>query len=148
MRRSPRRRQGLGRTTGLSFAEIMVAIVLLALVLVPVFTLFNRGAEGTRQTWDEAVAHGLATGLLQEAKGWPFADPRLAAGSQDMPVSRTVYDPSAQDPRFRRTLTVSDFPATAGVPYAYKVLVVEVAWSTYGIERRIHLSGLLFQVKR
>ncbi len=132
---------------GFSLIEVALGILLLGIVFLPLFMLFRQGAAGTIQTRDEVAAYGLAADVLHVARGLPFDDPLLAPGQRDVPVLAPLGG-SAPDPRFGRSLTVTEGQATGDrVPYRYKVLVARVAWESGGVTRAIRLTGLVFRGK-
>lgn len=127
--------------------EVALGILLLGIAVLPLFTLFRQGTTGTVQTRDEVVAYGLAADVLHLARGLPFDDPLLAPGQREVPALAQVAG-SATDPRFGRSLAVTEGQATGDrVPYRYKVLVARVAWESGGVARAIRLTGLVFRGK-
>jgi hypothetical protein len=122
-----------------------MAVLVLAIAVLPVFLSFRQGTTGTIQTRDEVVAFGLAADLLSALQGLGF-DQVAAASPQALIESWATTRQLAPDPKFQPTLTVTDIPPPAPhVPYQYKVLVVEIAWTSQGVRRSVKMSGLLFK---
>ena len=59
---------------GLSLIEILVAVLVFALGLLPVFDLFRRSIQTYQFGRDEVVAGALAHELIDQIRGMPFGD--------------------------------------------------------------------------
>ncbi len=130
---------------GFSFTEIAIALLVLAVAVVPVFLSFRQGTTGTIQTRDEVAAYALAADVLSylQGKGFDLVDGQPASALVAEAAAARVLPP---DPRFTPTLTVTEVPPPApNVPFQYKILVVGVAWTSGGVSRSVKMSGLLFR---
>ncbi|HEY9069563.1 MAG TPA: prepilin-type N-terminal cleavage/methylation domain-containing protein [Candidatus Ozemobacteraceae bacterium] len=134
-----------------TITEVMIAILIVAACLVPIFFVFSKGSAGTIQTRDEVLAYNYATELLDYALLQPFDSPFLQPGI-DRDANELEVTPSAgaafklhMEPRFQRKLSVKTPSVPASVPFAYKVLIAEVSWANSNIKRRISMTGMLYR---
>lgn len=130
---------------GMSFVEVMIAVFVLAAGLLPAFYVFSKGNLGTMMTRDEILAQTYASELV---------DYGLALGYDRFPPEEFQHREMSEIPggapieiRFHRFLTVVDrvlAPGNADWPLGYRILQVEVAWNSAGVEQKFALTGLLF----
>ncbi|MBF0545870.1 MAG: hypothetical protein HQM08_15610 [Candidatus Riflebacteria bacterium] len=148
------KQSGLGRFSekkALSFVEIMIAVLLLGLMIVPISNFFNRGTTGTIQTRDEVLAYHYADELLAWLQSKNYDDLELApATSKSVPtITLTSGGLSIQDSietdRFTRSVTIKEITIGSNWPYIYKVLGVEVAWKSGNVARKIHMSSMVYK---
>lgn len=139
----------LAETSGFSFIEVMIAICVLGIGLIPVFVVFSRGSQGTIMTRDETHAHLLASEMLDCAIAMGYDHPALeaAGGTVEIPEASLPYV-GPGSPRFSRALTVQEIFPTGGIgdwPMAYKVLIAKVQWETSGVKSSFNLTSLLYK---
>lgn len=133
------------RKRGFSFTEIAIALLILAIGLIPVFYVFSRGSAGTVLAREEITAHQLAGEMIDAATLLGYDDARLADGQLD---GTQLPNVSPDDPRFQRTLLVTDVRPAGGWkdwPVAYKILTARVSWDNSGVVRTFTLTGLLYK---
>ena len=73
---------------GLTLVEVLVAVVLLAILLIPAINALQTGIVGTEVHGDVAASHYRLTSRLEELLAEPFtdlSDAAVAAGSATMP---------------------------------------------------------------
>jgi hypothetical protein len=132
---------------GLSLAEILVAVCVLAVGLTAAATGLRYAAAGVDLGHGETTATFLADARLERLRGLALAEwghPLLAAGT-----SREEYGTIAGAPRFRRETTVWDRggagcadPSPPTV--TCKTVRVAVSWRpASGGERRVELATVL-----
>jgi len=133
--------------TAFSLPEVLIAIVLLALAAVSIFSMFSQARTGTIQIREEVNAISYATTILNYARALPFDDPFLRP-VQDKKIDELVAtgDAMAQqqlkiEPQYECLFSVSlHEPAESN--YAFKVIKTEVYWaSAGGIKRKTVLTG-------
>lgn len=126
----------------------MIAVLVVAACLSPIFFIFSKGAAGTQQTRDEVLAYNYATELLDYALSKPFDSPFLTVGTRDAnalevtPANGAAFTLKTDD-RFERKLSVISPSVPTTVPFIYKVLVAEVAWKTAQVRRSISMSCMM-----
>ncbi len=57
---------------GFTMIELLVAVVILSVALVPLLGLFVQGRTVSSESWDQVTAVSLAQGKIEELKGMPF----------------------------------------------------------------------------
>lgn len=85
--------------TGLSYIEVLVATLLIAIALVPMMESLQPGLQGVQIHRDQAEVHYSLTGKLEEVLAQPFDDldsAATAAGNYTIPTSYS--DPAATVP--------------------------------------------------
>lgn len=132
---------------GLSFVEIVVALFVLVVALVPVFRVFSQGTMGTMMTHDEVLAHQYAGEMLAwaQARGFDGLDVDEFRHPKVMPE---VEGSSPIDSRFRRTFSVLLKQPVGGLsdwPMEYKILKTEIHWESSGVDQAFVLTGLVFK---
>ncbi len=135
---------------GLGIPEIAVALLIVGLAMVPIYSMISHGSSGTIQTSQEMQAFVYANNLLEAAKaatdfdGDPLLQP---CQSREIPEILGTHsrrlEPTPMNRRFQRFLTIAEEQA-AGFPYRYKTLMVEVRWDGPGGGKNLKLSGLVF----
>ncbi len=134
------------RPAGISLVEVLIALFVLVIGILPAFHVLSQGTMGTTMTRDEILAHAYAT----EAIDWGYAkgfDAMTAAAftERDLPA---VDGGTPIDPRFRRVLTVVERTPDRGIadwPLEYRILQARVTWTTAGIDQVFVQTGLLFR---
>ncbi|HNW36967.1 MAG TPA: hypothetical protein PKM25_18655 [Candidatus Ozemobacteraceae bacterium] len=137
--------------TAFTITEVMIAVLVVAACLAPIFFIFSKGSAGTIQTRDEVLAYNYATELLDYALTKPYDSPFLLPG-QDHNANELEVTPSTGaafklgiEPRFQRRLSVLMPVVPASVPFVYKVLVAEVSWATATVKRRVSMTGMMYR---
>lgn len=134
------------RRRGLSYIEVIIAVFVLAVGLLPAFSVFSRGNQGTMMTRDEILAQTYCSELIDYAQALGFDD--LSPEAFDHREMDTIPGGSLIDGRFHRFLTVVDkvlAPGNADWPVGYRILQVEVTWTSSGVEQKFALTGLVFK---
>lgn len=133
--------------------EVLMAVIVLGLAMIPLFTVFSKGSAGTVQTRDEVTGTGYVTELLACAQSLsyddPFLAPKIRQACQALPLPAVGGETlnKAIDSKFNRFFTVTEIAGGADVPYSYKVLVAEVNWKSSGISRSLQMSGMVYKGK-
>jgi len=136
--------------TAFTITEIMIAVLVVAACLVPIFFIFSKGSAGTIQTRDEVLAYNYATELLDYALSKSYDSPFLQPGDRDAneldvtPTTGAAFK-LVIEPRFQRKLSVLSPVVPTSVPFNYKVLVAEVSWATSNVKRRVSMTGMMYR---
>lgn len=103
---------------GISLLELLLALVVLSVGLLPVFDLLRRSGEAYRFSRDEVVAIHLAGEVVDQLAGMPFsqlptlADRPLGEAEQGMLLVpgriETRLELSALPPGYERVLTIAE----------------------------------------
>ena len=84
---------------GLSYIEVLVATLLIAVALVPMMEALGPGLQGAQIHRDHAEVHYALTGKLEEVLAQPFDDLDAAASAaRDYKIATTYSDPAASVP--------------------------------------------------
>ncbi|MBI3040002.1 type II secretion system protein [bacterium] len=136
---------------GFTISEVIIAILIVGVAIVPIFLIFSRGTSGTLQTKDEILAWNLAEELIDFALiqnyDNPFLKPTTApslVASHQM-VLNTSRDSVtlSGDPKFERFFNVRETIIPAGWTKKYKLLMAEIRWkNSTGVMRKVQLSAL------
>jgi hypothetical protein len=143
------KRQIRRTTAGLSFAEVMVAVLILGVGLLPALWVFSRSNAGTMMTRDEIIAHSYASSLIDYSHAVGFADlpatppegsllTAISLGSRELAV----------DTRFECRLTVTPVvpeEPDAVWPLAYKTVTADIRWKTGEVAQSHVLTTQVFQ---
>lgn len=81
---------GLRRQVGLSYVEVLVATLLIAVALVPMMEALGPGLQGAQVHRDRAEVHFVLAGKLEAVLAEPFGDldaAATAAGDYKLPTS-------------------------------------------------------------
>lgn len=133
------------RQRAFSFAEILVATLIFAFGVIPIFLLFSRGSTGTIMTKEETYARMYADEMIDIAMALGYDDPRLVKGV--IKVDQLPHT-GKEDPRFNRFLIVEEVNPTCGWqnwPMSYKVLTASITWESSGVNKSFVLTGLIFK---
>jgi type II secretory pathway pseudopilin PulG len=137
------------RRCGFSFLEVLAAIIVLGLGIIPVFMVFSRGSQGTIMTRDETQAHQLASEMLDTAIAMGYDHPAFLANGGTIEVPATALaNIGGGHPRFTRSLNVREVLPGGGIgdwPMSYKVLIATVKWEHSGVKQFFNLTTLLFK---
>jgi len=79
------------KMTGLSYVEVLVAVVLIALVLVPAMDALSPGLAGSGIHKATAEDHYQLTGKLERVLVEPFGQLNSAANAAGSPTTPTTY---------------------------------------------------------
>lgn len=86
------------RESGLTLVEVLVAMALLALMLVPAISALQTGAVGADVHSDLATNHFRLTSRMEELLAEPFADLEAAALTAGSPTVETSYSETGGTP--------------------------------------------------
>lgn len=137
-----------------SLTEVLIAVVIIACGIVPIFFVFSRGNAGTVQTKDEILAQNYALDLLAYAQALKFDNAFLSQGRH--PAKSVSLTPSnipavslKMEDGFDRNLEVVDWQPDASMEwgYQYKVLTSEVTWTSKGVSRKIQMPSIIYKGK-
>ncbi|MBF0408583.1 MAG: hypothetical protein HQM10_14635 [Candidatus Riflebacteria bacterium] len=139
--------------SALSFVEIMTAVLVLGMVIVPLSQLFNRGATGTVQTRDEVLAYHYAEELLSWLQSKKYSDPDIAVTSAPKPFSEIIINTSGSTSeknsidtsKFTRTVIIREISPSPSWPYTYKILNVQISWKSGKVDRKIDMASLVYK---
>lgn len=129
--------------------EVLVAVVLLALAAVSIFSMFSQARTGTIQIREEVCAISYATTILNYARTLDFDDQFLTpvqnkkVGELILPGSSMAQAFLKMDPLYECSLSVSLHEPDES-NYAYKAVKVDVNWTTAGgIKRKATITGCI-----
>ena len=120
------------RIKAFSFVEILVAVICLALVMIPLTTMFSFSSSGTIQNRNDLLARQHAANILDYAYSLAYDDAFLEPVSQkSVPmVSFTsgseVLELGIED-FFTRTVSIEEVKP-ADWKYSYKLIKVKMSW--------------------
>ena len=113
---------------GVSIAETLIAILLLALLILVVFNMFPTLVLANRQGSERLQAVAVAQNRLAEARSRPF---------DQLIVGTTEALPDTQDRGIVYSSVLSILPPESGDPSRLKILEVSVSWTTRNVQRTI-----------
>jgi hypothetical protein len=138
-------------SSGVTFLEVMVVVLILGIGLIPVLQVFSRGNRGTMMTRDEILAHTFAGELIDYAHALGYENLPETTPEGQLVAAITINDRTlAMDPRFKRVLTVRRNAPTetdADWPYAYKTVKAEILWESGSVRQSFVLTSLVFHGK-
>lgn len=138
------------RNRGFSFVEVVIAITIMAIGLIPIMWFFSRSNVGTIKTRDEIYAQQYAAELFDYviASGFNAYPPTGDAGI-DLPSITLEGETITVDERFTRRLFVADLaPAhNSEWPLQYRTIAVEVSWTADQQQRHLQLTGIMHATK-
>lgn len=139
--------------SGLTFVEILMAVVVLSVLLVPLVTLMTTGFRDTQATIDEVQGANLAGELVEQLDALPFSalppegpasgvtlstqSGSLADGVETVPGSGFRFHLSALPPTFSRELSVRRVGSTR------REAVVTIRWTLNGFPRALTMKRVL-----
>lgn len=135
---------GLKRKAGLTFIEIMIAVCVLAIGIIPAFHVFFRGNAGTIMMRDEILANTYAAELIDSLHARGFD----AVGVEQHKEVPTLSESLPIESRFHRYLTVIHKVPSGGCadwPITYKIIQVDINWEASGRQHSFVLTSLLFK---
>lgn len=89
------------RAAGLSYVEVLVAVLLLSVALVPMMNAFRPGIQGAEQHTQKLEAHYALAGALETVLAEPFFDLDAAATEADSHTDETSYSDTAASIPYR-----------------------------------------------
>lgn len=115
-----------------SFVEVLIAIICLALVMIPLTTMFSFSSSGTVQNRNDILARQHAANLLDYSYSLPFDHQFLKPGTdRDVPsvslVSAGEELKLDMESIFTRKISIEEV-RPANWKYAYKLIKVKVSW--------------------
>jgi prepilin-type N-terminal cleavage/methylation domain-containing protein len=135
---------------GFSFVELIVAITIMAIGILPIMWFFSRSNLGTIKTRDEVYAQQYAAELYDYviASGFNAYEPTGEEGI-DVPSITVEGETIAIEERFQRKLIVENLaPAHSTVwPLSYRTVCVEVSWTADQQQRSLRLTGIIHAPK-
>ncbi len=133
------------KRAAVSLVESIAAIFFLILIVGPLASLFSHSIAGTVLNRDEMLANDYASDLIAVARSLPYDDLPVAERLHMNFLVVDNYNEKALEPGFNRFLTVHEFTGVSIAKYNYKTLVVEVEWSSSGVQRSIKMPGLIMR---
>jgi len=132
-----------------SMPEVLIAIVLLALAAVSIFSMFSQARTGTIQIREEVCAISYATTILAYARALAYDDPFLSP-VQDKKIGELMLPGVSMaqaflkiDPLYECSISVSLHEPDES-SYSYKAIKVDVYWiAAGGIKRQTTLTGCI-----
>lgn len=131
------RKFGLSRrNAGLSLVEILVAVTIFSLLIIPVITMFNQTSRAGMRTKEQMMAANLAQEKIEEYRSIGFA--KLQKKLDALRENGLIYYDKSEAPvpgfqEFSRQTIVSYFPemnppATNAMAFKRIKVTVEVTW--------------------
>ncbi|MBU1105502.1 MAG: prepilin-type N-terminal cleavage/methylation domain-containing protein [Candidatus Riflebacteria bacterium] len=140
----------ISRIRGFSFIELVTAITVLSIGLLPIMWFFSRSNAGTVKTRDEIVAQQYAAELYDFviASGYDAFAPTDEAGIE-IPSITIDGETLSIDDHFKRRLIIEDLAPTHNTewPLLYRTLAVEVNWLAEQQQRTLRLTGIIYAPK-
>lgn len=132
---------------GFSFVEVIVAITIMAIGLLPIMWFLSRSNVGTSKTRDEIYAQHYADELFDHviASGFAACVPTGDTG-REVP-SLTLGDETISiDERFRRRLFIEELASlhNSEWPLQYRSITVEVSWVTDQQPQNFRQTGIIY----
>ncbi len=131
---------------GFSFVEVIIAITIMAIGLIPIMWFFSRSNVGTIKTRDEIYAQQYAAELYDYviASGFSACTPTGESGIE-VPTITIEDETIAVEERFTRRLIVAELaPAhNSEWPLQYRTVAVEVSWTADQQVRNLRLTGII-----
>lgn len=121
------------KTHAFSFVEILIAIVCLAMVMIPLTTMFSSGSSGTIQNRNDILARQHAANLLDYSYLLSYDNDFLKPGSEK-PVPAIFYTSGSDEllfdmeEMFTRTVSIEEVKPP-NWKYSYKLITVVVSWT-------------------
>lgn len=115
-----------------SFAEIMIAVICLAVVLIPLTTMFSAGSSGTVNNRNDILARQHAANLLDYSYSLAYSDGFLKPGN-NREVAAVSFKAGPEnltlnmESVFSRTISIEEVKP-ADWRYSYKLIKVSVSW--------------------
>ena len=132
---------------GLSYLEVVVALFVLMMALIPVFQVFTQGTAGTMLTRDELMAQQYAGEMMAWAHARGFDGLAIEDWREPKEV-RAIEESAPIDARFQRWFSVRLKQPLGGLsdwPMEYKITHVEIRWESSGKPQSLVQTGLLFR---
>ncbi len=148
-----------------SLVEISVVCGILAIFLLPVFTLMSKGSSGTIRNRNEILAQQYASNVIAYCNILKFDDDFLKQTEEKIIGSGTMTLTVSDDIKISmditedgfskiatRTISIRDFKpgnSIAYFPYKYKIISSKVEWQQPG-ESKAHnvtVTGLVYNIK-
>lgn len=128
-----------------SLTEIMVAIFVMMVGILPIFWFFSRSNVGTMRSRDEIYAANLAAELLDLKMAAGFAGTEETDGVEVGEIEIGGHRLEV-DSRFRRVLTVRQVTPehNSEWPCTYRVIGVEVSWMAETQPRNVKMTGIVY----
>jgi hypothetical protein len=133
------------RDAGFSFVELMIAVFVLAMGIIPAFFVFFRGNVGTVLNRDEITARQYAGEVLDYFRARDYDQVTVTTDRIEFPL---VPGGAAIDGKFKRFLAVKRLVPNRGIadwPVEYKIVTVEVEWSADSVPQVFVQTNLLFK---
>ena len=109
------------RVSAFSLIEIMMAMLILGLAVLPVIQVFSKTYYTASRQYEEALALKIAEAIMNKASAWKFKDLEAPPGSYTLPVQ--VYlpaDHSLPAAKFTGALGMNGTPACGRGEIKYK----------------------------
>jgi prepilin-type N-terminal cleavage/methylation domain-containing protein len=120
---------------GMSFVEILVALTILGVVVVPIFLTFHTGTQEAKRIAEEQAAVNAGSSFIEQLAHIPYSKiPLLPPNSPDSSL-RPLFSPPMieqdSDPRFDRQISIEDVsgPEVPGRTRCHmKLITVRLVW--------------------
>ncbi|MEW6709508.1 MAG: hypothetical protein AB1403_06750 [Candidatus Riflebacteria bacterium] len=132
-----------------SFVEIMFAVILLGILLVPIYSLFSQGSHGAIQSRNEILAQQHASNLLAFLHLFPYDHEFLTPvfkrefGRLDLVLESEALN-LEPEPLFKRFLTIKEISPT-NWSRKYKIITINLEWSEGQKKQELKLCGIKFK---
>ena len=140
---------------GFSIAEVCVVCGIMAVLLIPIFTIMSKSNTGTIRNRNEVLAQQSVSNILNRLCMQKFKSVELEATAErqitDLMKKITIAGKEIDliDESFDKiatfTYSVTEFPESPTWPNAYKVVTVYVNWQQLGNnpKRNMKMSGVV-----
>jgi hypothetical protein len=136
------------KSMAFSFVEILIAIICLAMVMIPLTTMFSISSSGTIQNRNDILARQHVANLIDYACCLPYNHSFLKPVNEKQVDSVSINSGTEQlaldmESIFTRSISIEEIKP-AGWKYAYKVLKVKVKWiEARNKTKEIEMTGLI-----
>jgi hypothetical protein len=128
--------------SGITLLEVLIAILVFALALIPVVKVLVQGIRGTHASIDELFATNYAVALLEDLKNLPYGSIGETSEISDSELANVISAPNLQissvPPPFERTVRIVELSKKTEDPDAaanskwgsVKEVQVRVKWQS------------------
>ncbi len=138
--------------SGFSFVEIALAILIIGLIMVPLFSMLTMSNSGSVKNKNDILAQHYAANLLAYASTLTYEDSFLKTCNNKEANQLTISSAGedlkmTMEPRFKRTYSVEEI-SPSNWKYSYKLIKATIKWEeNQKEERTCEMVGLISRSK-
>jgi type II secretory pathway pseudopilin PulG len=138
---------------GFSFAEILIGVMILGVLLIPILGMFSESHRATKNTVEQSMALNLGSDVIEYARSMPFDG--LTKNALDAvfngtdTIARTTPDPTFEREinvvpgNINKSITSEDTAITTEIIMDYKLVTVETFWKFGTKKRSLLMSSIV-----